>query len=71
MANLRFSLGEILICATGLIVGAIAATGFTQTPDRTSQKPVQLESHCHKDGLRQQDMAIGRQYEQLALEVLQ
>ncbi|WP_306140651.1 hypothetical protein [Roseibium sp. MMSF_3412] len=70
MAKSRFSFEETIICATGLLIGAIAAAGFKEAQDLTPTNPDEHECSCNEYDLPLNTIDIGGPTTELTLEVL-
>lgn len=70
MAKAFFPFEETIICATGILIGAIAATGVREAQDRTPLKPGEHECFCNQYDLPLNNTNIGRLTTEFTLEVL-
>ncbi|WP_422039701.1 hypothetical protein [Roseibium sp.] len=70
MAKPFFPFEETIICATGLIIGAIVAAGFKEAQIQTPQKHEEQECSCNEYELLLNKVNVGRLDTELTLEVL-
>lgn len=70
MAKDLFPFEEAIICATGLLIGAITAAAFMEPQDRAPLNPNENECFCTEHDLPLNTIDIGRPTTELTLEVL-
>ncbi|WP_434052979.1 MAG: hypothetical protein RDA78_27735 [Roseibium sp.] len=70
MAKPFFPFEEIIVGATRLIMGAIAAAGVRETQNRSPETPAELECSCNENRQRLNNFDTGRLDTELTLEVL-
>jgi len=70
MAKPFFPFEEIIVGATGLIVGAIAAVGVQEAQNRSPEKPAGLECSCNENRQSLRNIDTGRLQTEFTLEVL-